>query len=171
MRTTGAGERKKYMDEVIQTIVACASTIVAAVLSAIGTWWLSNRSRRTAADKVTKAVLEMFRDEIQIGVDILTAYIHSPTAKKLMPNEGFGTHLLSSDVIDAVLTKTKNVKVKTGFPPSEFLKHLTNYYLHICINVNQAINSGQALSGDAESKLLAPAQSVLVMVGEILKSF
>ena len=139
-------------------------------LGAILGWWLTNLSRRRVANKVTKAILEMFRDEIKEGIDILTAYIKSPTPM-LMPNESFGTHLLSSDVIEAVLVKTKNVKVATGFSPHEFLKHLTNYYLHICVNVNQAITSGQSLPANATSQYLVPAQGVLAMVDEIIKSF
>ena len=157
--------------EVMQTIVACASTIVAAVLSAIGTWLLANWSRRKAANKVTKAVMQMFCDEIQIGVKILTEYIKSPTSTALMPNESFGTHLLSSDVIEAVLMKTKNAKVTTGFPPCEFLKHLTNYYLHICVNVNNTIIAKQSLPTDAGKRYLGPAQGVLAMVDEIIKAF
>ena len=119
---------------------------------------------------VTKAILEMFRDEIKVGIDILTAYIKSQTPM-LMPNESFGTHLLSSDVIEAILVKTRNAKVTTGFPPCEFLKHLTNYYLHICVNVNQAITSGQSLPANATSQYLGSAQGVLGMVDEIIKSF
>ena len=139
-------------------------------LGAILGWGLTNLSRRRVANKVTKAILEMFRDEIKVGIDILTAYIKSPTPM-LMPNESFGTHLLSSDVIEAVLVKTKNLKVATGFSPHDFLKHLTNYYLHICVNVNQTITSGQSLPANATSQYLVPAQGVLVMVDEIIKSF
>ena len=166
-------EEGKEMDidkETVHTIIACAFTIVAAVLSAIGTWLLANYSNRKAADRTTKAIMEMFRDEIKVGIDILTAYIKSPTPM-LMPNESFGTHLLSSDVIEAVLVKTKNLKVATGFSPHDFLKHLTNYYLHICVNVNQTITSGQSLPANATSQYLVPAQGVLVMVDEIIKSF
>ena len=87
-----------------------------------------------------------------------------------MPNESFCAHLLSIDVIEAVLTKVRDVKVKVGYSPNDFLTHLTNYYMHICVNVNNSIRQKNPPS-DFEKSYLESSQSVLKMVETIIEKF
>lgn len=154
----------------MKDIIMCLCSVAAAFGGAVLGWWLCHWSQRKAADVVAKAIMEMFRDEIAVGIDILEEYINAGKRKGFMPNESFGTHTLSSDVIAAVIGKTRRIKRASGFPPNEFLKHLSNYYLHICTNVNN-LNADKAPPQEAESEFLNPARGVLSMVETIIKAF
>lgn len=160
--------------QAMQTVIDRGWPLIVGVFSAVFSWCLAKKSTNKVANKVAKAIMMMFRDEISTGISILEDYIKSPTSTMLMPNESFGTHLLSSDVIHAVLEKAKNKKTVVGFPQDEFLKHLTNYYMHICVRVNQVIKAKEPLQkycNDVTKDLLDPAKGVLAMVEEIIKSF
>ena len=157
-------------DVVVSMFITFVGVVLSAIITSIVTCRVVDGSRKKSAKRVAKVIMETFKNEIEKGIKVLESFAGHSQSIAMMPTATFDSYSFTTDIIEVIVDQNCKKTKNNGFPQTEFLIHLKNYYKYVCLNVNNKISLKIPLTSKECSTLIDSSKNVLVMVENIISS-